>query len=125
MRTYKFRGKSLLLDFQGTTFVYGSLVMENKIPFIKEFNKAIGVVDYHQVIKETVGQFTGLQDKNGKDIYEGDILRNESGDTIKCVFEIKDSHSAFSLIDEKNPRRMYFSIHISFKIIGNIHEVEE
>ena len=79
-----------------------------------------------EVIPETVGQFTGLIDKNGKKIFEGDIVRY--GDTIhEVVFEQRNGTAYFGLVyseAETLPFGHYQDLR-QIEVIGNIYDNPE
>lgn len=138
MREILFRGKT-----QDRTWVEGSyhqnlcgfheIVTENK-------EKAFSVITY-QVIPETVGQFTGLTDKNGNKIFEGDIVvtRYPEGD-ICVIGDVQFDSGVFgvewtnhkksksmvgSWWQNHNLRRFDDDIINHIEVIGNIHDNPE
>ena len=97
---------------------------------------ATGFAHGNHVIKETVGQFTGLLDKNGKKIFEGDVVKFNNHNWkeevyIATVVWGKKSHGYSLKVDTKLynkwGRIKYYSLPCSknIEIIGNITENPE
>lgn len=131
MREILFRGKS---KARGEWY-HGNLdVNITGICIITPDDTPIG--KYGQVDPETVGQFTGLTDKNGKKIFEGDIGRYKQTDGAKIngypmicigkvVYNEKTASFAVDSKDEIGAKNYdYFPIK-DFEIIGNIHDNPE
>ena len=88
------------------------------------------VVWQHEVDPDTVGQYTGLHDKNGKEIYEGDIVKRTC-DLIGAEHDnftgvVKFECAAFMLenFDKTDGRYLWDDVQ-ELEILGNIYENPE
>lgn len=127
MREILFRGKANS-DGRDNEWVYGSLLSESENTFpiiVRDYENdedCIGVNGWDTVYPETVGQYTGLNDKNGEKVFEGDIVRWD-GDEISII---RYCEGVYRLCNAKGYYGVSLHNHFSYvEVIGNIHDNPE
>ncbi len=144
MREILFRGKTLTGEWvEGAYYkqeeFYGTNEEADIIITSKETLDFDQALYYAVVIPETVGQYTGLTDKNGTKIFEGDIVKHEYYVFIslrKKELKTKIGYVDYSCDgygngywaywwDKEKERRCNFGINSECEVIGNIHDNPE
>ena len=141
MRNIKFRGKFVYANADGNLiWIYGSLFQTDTLRNVGKA-KIFKTVTYdgntditdNEVILGTVGQFTGIVDRNGVEIYEGDIIQTYDSKGKPILHEVyyleNEARFATKLIGYENLNEgsltQKWINELDFEVIGNIFDNRE
>ena len=119
MREILFRGKEIDNDEWTYGFYFEHSIDGQKYSYIKYQTFDEGFVT-NEVVADTVGQFTGLCDKNGRKIFEGDIVESPRG--TQGFIEWQNAECAFLVNIGDDWQTMD---DCPYEVIGNIYDKEE
>ena len=145
MRIFKFKGKSI----DSSEWIEGYYYKECDNTYIIEDRQKNSILNRNEAVlidPDTVCQFTGFLDKNGKEIYEGDVLRSDEypysyakhneHDNYYAVVYYCEEGACFGIVMAKNPDSSVVGISDGilddverekmkrFEVIGNVHDSE-
>lgn len=136
-REILFRGKRV----DNGEWIYGDLLTPTDIMDVWEISENTGMGDRYEIDPETVGQYTGITDKNGTKIFEGDIVCTRYSDgEICCSGDVQFCYGVYGAewIEQKknkgmvggwgqlhNLRRFDDDIINHIEVIGNIYDNPE
>jgi hypothetical protein len=128
MREYKFRGIKKPSGQLGIVWVYGNLFKDNKGNYSIVTCNGHGSLTYHPVAAETVGQYTGLSDKNGKPIFEGDIWHDKNSGpgwmSMPMIIGYNSEYGQYKGALLKRPKEFIYNVFPGphGEVIGNVHQ---
>lgn len=125
MREILFRGKT-----ENGLWRIGYLSFEDKITIKRKCYDYKGdyvatSIEEYKIDKNTVGQFTGLTDKNGKKIFEGDILKGCWNTIFEVYYDDCLLQFRAKTVDGFNRDIDYYGYPYQIEVIGNIHDNPE